>query len=835
MLLHLILDYIYEGKKRYKSKFSIDKIFNRINNKISNEYYLEKIFKEVKDFVMIKLEEIINIIKLDMNPAETIGHCEYCGKRSKNIIRCEHCGTLFPGWLSILYLEEVRELRDRIANPAEGRVVYINKATNLMTIELFTATSDLEEGVSVGYIVGNQVKKLGTVVYFDKKENEITISYDASLLPYWVKENRIIKLANAESLIGYQLQEAWILESQRNFKYLYNLINEILKDSLSDRNKIDLKNKIEEIINNANKAIKALTKSKRDEIIPRDFGDKRCVSNKNFLNRSQVKVVELALGLEDGQILIVVGPPGTGKTEVIAKIAYELAKRGEKILITSHTNIAVDNALEKLADIEDLELVRVGRPEKISDKLKKVMLSKVRYEKPPYKLVESIKRLENEIRIIKESLKKLRNLKIEVRETKKKYLTETLEKIRSINDPELEQIAKILEIDIEISRKKEYIEKYLRPTNEALKRKRKRFQMEIKNLKQIKKELLKSSGLKKVTKKELYNLLRKKEEARMNELVHKKSELKNLLDLAEKTVLERSDVVGSTIIRSHLGTMFNISFDTVIVDEGSQISIPLGLMSLIKGKKWVIIGDHLQLLPIFRNIKSEAIEAHEMLSVFYYLIKKFGMDAYLDIHYRSVPEIIEFSRKYIYKPNGIEIKVDENSGKFCKMYHSLNRELLSRPVVFIDVRGSNQKEENSKSVYNEKEVEVIHSIISKLKNYNINYEKVGIITPYVAQVKKLKEKIKENIEINTVDSFQGREKDIIIYSITGTNKNKIKFASNKNRLNVALTRAKCRLIVVGNASSIKNTNTLLEKFLQWALNRGYVYDWDGKKWIKEGF
>ena len=112
-------------------------------------------------------------------------------------------------------------------------------------------------------------------------------------------------------------------------------------------------------------------------------------------------------------------------------------------------------------------------------------------------------------------------------------------------------------------------------------------------------------------------------------------------------------------------------------------------------------------------------------------------------------------------------------------------------------------------------------------------ERIGIITPYVAQAKKLREVIKD-VEINTVDSFQGREKDIIIFSVTGTDKNRITFASHSNRLNVALTRAKCRLIVVGNANAIRKTDTLLNKFLKQIMNKGYLLDWKSKKWIKEG-
>ncbi len=159
---------------------------------------------------------------------------------------------------------------------------------------------------------------------------------------------------------------------------------------MSDESKQELKESLERVIRNAESAIRALKRKGKEKISPMNFEDKTSLSGFE-LDYSQINVVRQILGLKDNQILIVVGPPGTGKTEVIAKSAYELVKRGEKVLITSHTNIAVDSVLEKLADKKDIEIVRVGRAEKISDKLKKVMLSKVRYEKVPKDLVDEIR------------------------------------------------------------------------------------------------------------------------------------------------------------------------------------------------------------------------------------------------------------------------------------------------------------------------------------------------------------------------------------------------------------------------------------------------------------
>ena len=152
-----------------------------------------------------------------------------------------------------------------------------------------------------------------------------------------------------------------------------------------------------------------LTGNKKGSIVPVDLNNLKSLNGKFELDQSQIDVVKRILGLKDGQMLIVVGPPGTGKTKVIAKSAYELAKRGEKALITSHTNVTVNNALEKLADKEDIKIVRVGRPEKTSDKLKEIMLSKVRFERASEDLIKKIRKLEEEIRCLKRNLKELRS------------------------------------------------------------------------------------------------------------------------------------------------------------------------------------------------------------------------------------------------------------------------------------------------------------------------------------------------------------------------------------------------------------------------------------------
>lgn len=140
----------------------------------------------------------------------------------------------------------------------------------------------------------------------------------------------------------------------------------------------------------------------------------------------------------------------------------------------------------------------------------------------------------------------------------------------------------------------------------------------------------------------------------------------------------------------------------------------------------------------------------------------------------------------------------------------------NKPVVFIDVAGR-EKYDKTYSKFNTVEVDKINEIIQDLTDMNIKPGNVGIITTYKSQREKLKEKIgKRYLEISTVDSYQGREKDIIIYSVVGTRD--FSFIEDENRLNVAFTRAKKKLIVVGNVKSIMDNspNGLLSKYIRYA-------------------
>ncbi len=461
------------------------------------------------------------------------------------------------------------------------------------------------------------------------------------------------------------------------------------------------------------------------------------------LNDSQLRAVRAALGLSDNELLLIVGPPGTGKTRVIAKIAYELASEGEKVLITSHTNRAVDNAIE-LLPLETA--LRVGRPEKVLKSIRPYLLS-YRYR---MRLGERLTRLEEEI---------------------SKYLSE------------LRSISKYL----------------LRKSRDATAQ-----------------HMLKE------------RIRRWKE--RLRELLKERSDL---IREAVKDLVDEVKVIGSTLIKSQLYPLKDLHFDTAIIDEASQASISLALLAMVKARKWVIVGDHNQLLPIFKysNVKEDPGK----LSAFKNLLDKYGCRSlWLTTHYRSNSQIIGFSAEYVYEGRIKPHESCANKKLTLPIRPSINALTPEKPVVFIHVRSKEEfsLEGGSPSKANRVEAEVVRDLVRELLRCGVEPEEIGVITPYRAQRALISELLKnDKIEVNTVDAFQGREKDVIVYSVTATEK--LSFAAERNRLNVALTRARLKLIVVGNGKAIVTSKDsgLLKEFIKYCLKLRSIYDWNKKKWI----
>jgi superfamily I DNA and/or RNA helicase len=452
------------------------------------------------------------------------------------------------------------------------------------------------------------------------------------------------------------------------------------------------------------------------------------VDGRNRLDGSQIEVLETILGLAEGEVMTVVGPPGSGKTEVIAKAAQELVGRGERVLICSHTNRAVDNALVKLP-VE--HALRLGRPEKMLRALLPYTLG----EKAKGALGDRLEKLEARIGDLKVILGTLIGYGDD-------------EQARDLRD-------------------------------------------------------------------ELFALLCERNTLIWNE----RAEL-----------IKNARVVGATLSFISTPLLDKEVFETVLIDESSQVPLFLALLGMLRARKWVLIGDHNQLLPIFRSVRDKTLLRR--LSSFCYFQNRFSdYSRWLLWHYRSNPGIIEFPNRHVY---GGRIRVHPS----CRE-NTLNIKGVTvpdylrpdKPVVFIDVPGSEAMEGGSR--FNSLETEAVVKALADLLEAGVPVGSVGVIAPYRAQVKTIRALLpRRGFEVNTVDSYQGREKEVIVFSATGTRD--MGFVEDVNRLNVALTRARRKLIVVANSGSLGLRRGLLGRYLEHTTGIGCVYQYrDGAVRVPE--
>ncbi|MGB9734395.1 MAG: C-terminal helicase domain-containing protein, partial [Conexivisphaera sp.] len=143
-----------------------------------------------------------------------------------------------------------------------------------------------------------------------------------------------------------------------------------------------------------------------------------------------------------------------------------------------------------------------------------------------------------------------------------------------------------------------------------------------------------------------------------------------------------------------------------------------------------------------------------------------------------------------------------------------------RPAVFVHVEGQERAEGGSR--WNEEELKVAEAIVRRLAELGVKRERVGVIAPYRAQRNRLSERL-QGVEVGTVDAFQGREKDVIVFSATATTPRSVRFVENRRRLNVALTRARMKLIVLANANA--PWAGLMREYIEYARQNEAYFAW----------
>lgn len=279
-----------------------------------------------------------------------------------------------------------------------------------------------------------------------------------------------------------------------------------------------------------------------------------------------------------------------------------------------------------------------------------------------------------------------------------------------------------------------------------------------------------------------------RDEREQRKLLHQEAhaireEIQSLSKYYLSSYFEKADVILGTPIGLMDDLVKDKKFDIAILDEAGQCIEPLAWLLLEKANHCILAGDHLQLPPTI--ISEEATLGGLNISILERAIQAGIPSDLLGIQYRMTPEIAEFSSRYFYE------------GKLKSIATSIPDSL-----IFYDTAGAGfdeKKDENSQSTYNPEEILII---AEHLDNWKTPGDSVVFISPYTAQVELAKEQLQQ-IAVSTIDSFQGQEADIIIVSLVRSNpEGKIGFLSDYRRMNVALTRAKSKLIVIGDSTTI---------------------------------
>lgn len=320
-------------------------------------------------------------------------------------------------------------------------------------------------------------------------------------------------------------------------------------------------------------------------------------------------------------------------------------------------------------------------------------------------------------------------------------------------------------------------------------------------------------------------------------------DLRKELRLREKKVINdlimESRVVVATLHGSSskelLSTYNTIPklFDTLIIDEVSQSLEPQCWIPLISHQqsnigKLVLAGDNKQLPATLKTEDDKKVQRILSTTLFDRLVKQYdeSFKQLLTIQYRMNEEIMEFASQEMY---GGKLVADESVARqrLTDLPGVDVNEDTEVALIWYDTQGddfpesSDEDKDIAASRFNENEALLVQDHISKLIDSNVPQDVIGIISPYSAQVGIMKRLLHEKyplVEISTVDGFQGREKEVIILSLVRSNDNfEVGFLKDDRRLNVAITRPKKQLCVIGNMEILERSRVpFLEHWSHWS-------------------
>lgn len=491
------------------------------------------------------------------------------------------------------------------------------------------------------------------------------------------------------------------------------------------------------------------------------------------LDYPQKKAVEKALNSES--LAIIQGPPGTGKTNVVIEIIRQILKMNcdypdlpkKKILLVSQSHPAVDKMLDDLIQQSTAKpnLIRVGRDEKLNDEIREEF--GINYVKDHWVA---------EVRDICTSTANsyCEELGVTYDEFDEYYREYEKQSIANIDHNTINQ---------------QIIDNFLNKTSSPGKEK-------IRTILEIQRQWA--------------------------ERLPQCEEI-DLYIIKSTTIIAGTctGFISNRVIR-------NAEFDYVIVDEAAKATYPELAVSFAKAKKIILVGDHKQLPPVLDTeiIKAnkDTIRSEDLAEgLFEKLYNNFPEENKhrLTIQYRMHPVIGSLISKVFYEneiQNGIPKELRTTG---IPNYEDVAIEWITTSKLSPSRRYEKKVGNSTNATYkNDAELDIIKNKLRELDSLAMRSIKVGIITAYRAQKSSIKDMVRQqkfeylNVEVDTVDAFQGGQKEIIIYStVRSSDKAKrIGFLRSEARLNVSLSRAQSLLIIVGDLIFLNNPQIQGNKF-----------------------
>ncbi|EED24276.1 DNA replication helicase Dna2, putative [Talaromyces stipitatus ATCC 10500] len=327
-----------------------------------------------------------------------------------------------------------------------------------------------------------------------------------------------------------------------------------------------------------------------------------------------------------------------------------------------------------------------------------------------------------------------------------------------------------------------------------------------------------------------------------------------------KESYERSEIVATTCLGINHPIFNERIFDYCIVDEASQITLPVCLGPIRMAKTFILVGDHYQLPPLVQS--KAAQEGGLDVSLF-----KFLSDAQpssvtnLEHQYRMCEEIMLLSNTLIYsgrlkcgneevasrsvkipnfhdgiKNHHVTSVAEMTAGRCpgptqarCWLKDLLDPSAKTRLVNTDTLSGRGPENLVGSRLTNTSEATLCVQIVQAFISSGISPREIGVITFYRSQLSLLRQSLRQystELEMHTTDKFQGRDKEIVILSCVRSNNDKQvgDLLRDWHRINVAFTRARTKLLVIGSKSTLRDGNELLQKYVSLMESRQWVYD-----------